>query len=206
MTARRRHLRLIALIALALFDSGCSSKQSAATPSTAFTAATAAVTSPTPTAPTSVGPTTPDSASAGSAPSSSSTAASPPADDKAAITAAFTTFFDGLDPNTNAKIAVLQNGELLGSMVVDAAQNPQFQQLTTTVNSVDLLSDADCSAAGEVAPCALVHHDLFVGGLPAMVDLKSHAVRVNGTWQVSSSSWCAVVTIGGATCPTLPKG
>ena len=122
------------------------------------------------------------------------------------ITAAFTTFFDGLDPDTDAKIAVLEHGDLLGSMVVDAAKNPQFQQLSTTVNSVDVLTDADCEAAGEVAPSALVGHDLFVGALPAMVGLKSYAVRVDGVWKVSASSWCAVVTIGGASCPQLPGG
>jgi hypothetical protein len=91
-------------------------------------------------------------------------------------------------------------------MITDAAKDPQFQQLTTTVNSVTVLSDADCTAAGEVAPCAAVGHDMFVGGLPAMVGLKSHAVKVGGVWKVSAASWCAIVTIGGATCPAYPKG
>ena len=91
-------------------------------------------------------------------------------------------------------------------MITDAAKDPQFQQLTTVVNAVTMLSDADCAAAKEVAPCALVGHDLFVGGLPAMVGLKSHAVKVGGVWEVSAASWCAVVTIGGATCPAIPTG
>ena len=202
MTGRSATLGVLAAFALATLVGGCSSSsKSAATtvpippPSSAGTVASTTEPSAT-NAP--AGATTPPTTSGATTPAS--------ADDVAAIKAAFTTFFDGLDPDTNAKIAVLEHGDVLGSMVVDAAQNPQFQQLSTVVNSVDMLSDADCAAAGEVSPCALVGHDLFVGGLPAMVGLKSHAVRIDGTWKVSASSWCAVVSIGGATCPQLPTG
>jgi hypothetical protein len=125
-------------------------------------------------------------------------------DDTAAITAAFTTFFDGADPSVDHKVAVLEHGEELRSMLADAAANPQFQQLSTVVNSVEPLGDAACATAGEQPPCALVVHDLFVGGLPAMVNLNSHAVRDGTVWRVSKSSWCAIVKIGGSTCPQSP--
>jgi hypothetical protein len=181
---------------------GCSSSKSAeTTPPTRVTTPSATVPSASSAEPTTAPPTVVTTAA-----STATTSSASSSDDTAAITAAFTTFFDGLDPNVDAKIAVLQHGDLLGSMVVDAAKDPQFQQLSTVVNSVAALSDADCAAAGEVAPCALVHHDMFLGGLPAMVDLKSHAVRISGVWKVSASSWCAVVTLGGATCPALPAG
>ena len=199
-----RSIGVLAAFAVAVSVGGCgsSSKSAATTQPTEATSATVteASTSPPPATSGAAGATTP----ATTAPAGATTPSA--AGDVAAIKAAFTTFFDGLDPDTNAKIAVLEHGDVLGSMVVDAAQNPQFQQLSTVVNSVDMLSDADCTAAGEVTPCALVGHDLFVGGLPAMVGLKSHAVRIDGTWKVSASSWCAVVTIGGATCPQLPTG
>jgi hypothetical protein len=135
-----------------------------------------------------------------------SSAGSSSADDTAAITAAFTTFFDGANPDVDAKTAVLEHGDQLHQMIVDATANAQFQQLSTKVNSVTLLSDSDCTAAGEVSPCASVSHDMFVGGLPAMVGLTSHAVKVGATWKVSAKSWCAIVQIGGAECPTLPAG
>ncbi len=121
--------------------------------------------------------------------------------DTAAITAAFTTFFDGADLNVDHKVAVLEHGDELRSMLEDASANPQFMQLTTVVNSIDPMDDVACSAAGETAPCALVVHDLFVGGLPAMVNLSSHAVWDGRAWRVSRSSWCAIVKIGGASCP-----
>lgn len=193
----------LATIATMLVVSCSSSKTADTTPATQpgqTTSASGTAVSPTTPAPVTSLPEVSSTTAAGATSVAAST------DDTTAITAAFTTFFDGPDPDTAAKIALLEHGDLLGSMVVDAAKNAQFQQLTTTVNSVDLLADADCAAAGEVSPCALVGHDLFVGGLPAMVGLKSYAVRVDGTWKVSASSWCAVVTIGGASCPPLPSG
>ena len=192
-------------MALVSVISACGSSKSAgttaATQPPTSTAGAAATTQP---ASSSTPQSTPGS-TATTQPTTSATTGQP-TDDIAAITAAFTKFFDGLDPNVDAKIALLEHGDVLGSMITDAAKDPQFQQLTTTVNSVTLQSDADCAAAKEATPCALVLHDMFLGGLPAMVGLKSHAVKVNGTWKVSAASWCAVVAIGGATCPTIPPG
>ena len=202
MTARSPMARVLVPTILGLLLGNCSSSPNSSVTEPDNTQTTTADTGPVATQPTST------SAPATAATTSASTIAttSPATDDTTAIATTFTTFFDGLDPNTDAKIAVLEHGDLLGSMIVDAAQDPQFQQLSTVVNSVTLLSDADCTVAGEVSPCALVGHDMFVGGLAAMVDLKSHAVRVDGVWKVSAASWCAIVAIGGAACPALPAG
>lgn len=151
----------------------------------------------------SVAPSTPASTSASSV---APTTGGSSSDATAEITAAFTTFFDGVDPDIDRKIAVLEHGEQLRQMIVDASADPQFQQLTTTVNSITVLPDSDCVTASEVAPCAGVVHDMFVGGLPAMVGLQSHAVKIDGVWKVSAKSWCAIVEIGGATCPALTEG
>ena len=202
MIARSPIAGVLVATALAVLLGGCSSstKSSVTEPDTGpiqtqLTSTSAAVATAT----------TPATTLATSSASTTATPA-PAADDTAAITAAFTKFFDGLDPDIDAKVSVLEHGDLLRSMIVDASKDPQFQQLSTVVNSVSPLSDAECTAAGEVTPCALVGHDMFLGGLPAMVGLKSHAVRVDGVWKVSASSWCAVVAIGGATCPDLPAG
>ena len=200
--------RLVAIALTALLCSCGSSKSSGSTSATVTQSTTG---SSAPAASQPLSSTAPPSSIFGSAvatqPSTAATtAASSSTDDTGAITAAFTKFFDGLDPDVDAKIALLEHADVLGSMITDAAKDPQFQQLTTVVNSVTLLSPADCTAAGEVAPCAAVAHDMFVGGLPAMVGLKSHAVKLDGVWKVSAASWCAIVSIGGATCPTIPKG
>lgn len=203
MTARSSITRALVAVVLASLVGACSSsKSSSTTPATQPTTSTttaSATTQPT----SSTTPASKPGSAATTQPTTSATTGQP-TDDVAAITAAFTKFFDGLDPNVDAKIALLEHGDVLGSMITDAAKDPQFQQLTTTVNSVTLQSDADCAAAKEITPCALVLHDMFLGGLPAMVGLKSHAVKLNGTWKVSAASWCAVVAIGGATCPPIP--
>ncbi len=205
MTSRSSFTRALVAVAFVSLVGACSSSKSAnTTPPTQPTASTTTV--PAVTQPASS--TTPQSSPGSAATTQPTTPATtgPPTDDTAAITAAFTKFFDGLDPNVDAKIALLEHGDVLGSMITDAAKDPQFQQLTTVVNSVTMQSDADCAAAKEVTPCALVLHDMFLGGLPAMVGLKSHAVKVDGVWKVSAASWCAVVAIGGATCPAIPTG
>ena len=208
MTGRApRAATLVAIAMTALMCSCGSSKSSASTTTTVSSSAPAASQPASPTTTTYANVGTTAGSTAATQPSAAPTSAAPSSGDAtAAITAAFTKFFDGLDPDVDAKIALLEHGDVLGSMITDAAKDPQFQQLTTTVNSVALLSPADCASAGEVAPCAAVGHDMFIGGLPAMVGLKSHAVQVGGVWKVSAASWCAIVGLGGATCPAYPKG
>lgn len=199
MILRRLPVGIALAAACVTFAAGCSSSSPS---SAAATSAASATTDPAATPAT----TQPASTEPGpSTTSASTTGGSATTDDTPAITAAFTTFFDGVDPDVDGKIAVLEHGDQLRSMIVDAAANPQFQQLTTTVNSVSVLSEGECAAADEVAPCASVGHDMFVGGLPAMVGLQSHAVKVDGVWKVSAKSWCAVVEIGGAACPPLTE-
>ncbi|HEY7627266.1 MAG TPA: hypothetical protein VH761_09360 [Ilumatobacteraceae bacterium] len=199
MSARRVTSGVVAALVVAASVSSCSESK---TSDAATTVGGATTTSAAPVEET-VAPT---STSAAPEPSLASTTDGPPTDADAEITAAFTTFFDGVDPDIDRKVAVLEHGEQLRQMIVDAAADPQFQQLTTAVTSVTMLSDGDCATAGEVAPCAGVVHDMFVGGLPAMVGLQSHAVEIGGVWKVSAKSWCAIVEIGGASCPTLSEG
>ena len=188
----------LAIAGVLLSSSGCrSTTPSAPTSAPATPAPTdaAVVTQPAITSP-------PASSSATSVPSTS-VGSTDQALDTSVVEDAFITFFDGANPDVEAKIGVLERGEELRSMLVDAAADPQFMQLSTVVTSVERLDDAECAAVGEHAPCALVIHDLFVGGLPAMVDLHSYAVRLGTAWKVSASSWCAIVAIGGASCPQL---
>jgi hypothetical protein len=121
-----------------------------------------------------------------------------------AVKKAFVTFFDGGNPDVDAKVASIQHGEALRSMIADATIDPQFSKLSTEVRTVSSLAPLDCASAGEVSPCALVIHDMFLGGLPAFVGRTSHAVKVGDRWLVSASSWCSIVAIGGQSCPTLP--
>ncbi len=120
-----------------------------------------------------------------------------------AVKKAFVTFFDGGNPDVEGKVASIQHGEALRSMIADATIDPQFSKLSTEVRTVSSLAPPDCAGAGEISPCALVIHDMFLGGLPAFVGRTSHAVKIGDRWLVSASSWCSIVAIGGQSCPTL---
>lgn len=122
-------------------------------------------------------------------------------DDSKEITAAFTVFFDGRETSIDKKVAVLEDGEKYRSMLVDAAANSQFQQLSVQIRSIRLLSEGECRAASLAARCAIVTHDLLVGAFPALVAKDSPAVLVDGRWKVGAKAWCDVVSIGGAKCP-----
>ncbi|MDO8364916.1 MAG: hypothetical protein Q7V88_18645 [Actinomycetota bacterium] len=119
----------------------------------------------------------------------------------AEIRAAFETFFGGAATPLDAKVAVLQEGEQYRSMLADASADAQFQSLTIDIRDIRLLADAECAALDLDAPCAVVTHDLLVSGAPALVAQESAAVQVDGRWLVAASAWCAVVALGGETCP-----
>jgi hypothetical protein len=121
-----------------------------------------------------------------------------------AVKQAFVTFFDGGNPDVDGKVASIQHGEALRSMIADATVDPQFSKLSTEVRTVSSLAPPDCTSAGEISPCALVIHDMFLGGLPAFVGRTSHAVKIGERWLVSASSWCSIVAMGGQSCPILP--
>ncbi|MBI5088275.1 MAG: hypothetical protein HZB15_05285, partial [Actinobacteria bacterium] len=59
----------------------------------------------------------------------------------------------------------------------------------------------ECQVLDAAAGCAVVDHDLLVGGFPMAAGIESPAVRVDGTWMVGEHAWCNVVAIGGAACP-----
>jgi hypothetical protein len=113
-----------------------------------------------------------DRASATSATAASTTAVpgpstTDPATEQMLIGAAFLTFFGGAASDVDEKVAVLQDGERYRSMIVDASANEQFQAMTVDIREIRLLEADACTAMGEEIPCAVVTHDLFVGGAPA---------------------------------------
>lgn len=132
---------------------------------------------------------------------STTTGATAAEDATEAIRAAFETFYDGAGTTVDAKVAVLEDGEQYRSMIEDASANPQFQSLTIDIREIRLAADSECAGFGATAPCAVVTHDLLVAGAPMLVAQESAAVEVDGTWLVAASSWCAVVAIGGESCP-----
>jgi hypothetical protein len=114
----------------------------------------------------------------------------------------FVSFFDGVVRDVDKKVQLLERGEAYRSMLTDAVANPQFAEMSTAVSSVTMLDAAGCTAAGVVSPCAQVEHTLMVGQFPAVVDKTSYAIKADGGWKVAAKTWCDVVAIGGASCPS----
>jgi len=122
--------------------------------------------------------------------------------DEAQVRAAFVAFFDGANRNIDQKVGLLENGERYRQMLVDAAADPQAQQLRATVRSVQFPADAACASLGVAGPCAKVTFDLLLGAFPALAAHDGPAVKIGGVWKVSAKAWCDVVAIGGNTCPS----
>lgn len=140
----------------------------------------------------------------GSSATTTSTPTVPDSADAAQVTTAYTTFFDGT-ATVAQKVATVQYGARLRSMLADASKNPQFQQMSAKVHSVRILTAAQCATAKEASPCAEVVHDVFIGPVAAQASLVGYAVKVGSSWRVSASTWCALVKMGGADCPKLPS-
>lgn len=195
MTMRLRMAAAVAAGALAVV--GCAGSEPADDRASA-TSATAASTTESSTTESS---TTESSSTAVSTTAVPGPTTTDPATEQMLIGAAFLTFFGGTASDVDEKVAVLQDGERYRSMIVDASANEQFQAMSVDIRGIRLLDADTCSAMGEEIPCAVVTHDLFVGGAPALVGQDSAAVRVGDEWKVAASAWCRVVAIGGEQCP-----
>ena len=155
-------------------------------------------------------------AACGSSSKSSSTTAAPtttapaptttqdPAAATAAITANWTKFFNGADPDSAGKLALLENSAKFGDAYKQslAKAGATAAQTSTKVDGVQLLSTDDCNnALGESVPCAKVTYDLLVSGKAALSGQIGYAVYVSGVWEVSSVTACALSHLGGVDCP-----
>ncbi len=134
----------------------------------------------------------------------------PPGDLRAAdldaVTAAFLTFFGGLDSTTDEKLAVLEGAEIYREMLEAASENAQFKQMSTDIREIRAGSDDECGELAAAPRCAIVVHDVLIGGFPMAAGIVSPAVRSDGGWLVGWRAWCNIVEIGGETCPEPADG
>jgi hypothetical protein len=80
---------------------------------------------------------------------------------------------------------LLQNGTHLTSVLQGFAGNPLAAKASVTVTAVDFTS----------ATTANVTYNLCQSGTPALPNAKGQAVLENGTWKVSDTTLCALVTL-----------
>ncbi|MEV4615925.1 hypothetical protein AB0K43_25530 [Kitasatospora sp. NPDC049258] len=131
-----------------------------------------------------------------SASASASASGSGPADVATATTQVTATWEKFFDPATSLadKAALLQNGEQLVPVLQGFASDPRVGQVKAQVTSVDFTSPTT----------ATVTYSLSLEGAVVQPDASGQAVLENGTWKVSTSTLCGLVTLAGNAATTVP--
>src|SRR5437879_10572024 len=139
----------------------------------------------------------------GSSSSSSTTTTQSPAQATAAITANWTAFFNGANPNASSKLALLQNGNKLSAQFNKNLNNPAAATTAAKVTNVAVLPASQCQQAAVPSPCAKVSYDLVSRstGAPLLAGQTGYAVFQNGQWQISQNTFCALIALTGDQCP-----
>jgi endonuclease/exonuclease/phosphatase family metal-dependent hydrolase len=112
---------------------------------------------------------------------------------RTAVTDAFRTLFDGDITDVDAKLAALEDGEILRPffLATYAAQGDLVERIRVRIDGIEPV-DADH---------ANVTYSLLLDGSPVLDHLEGSAVRVNGRWLVSRRTYCDVSTQG---VPEIP--
>jgi hypothetical protein len=108
---------------------------------------------------------------------------------EAQIKSAYVKFFSS-KTSLSERIALLQNGQRLKSVVKGFASNPLAKNVSATVSSVTLRGANNAK---------VVYVVKFAGS--SLPEQAGTAVRENGTWKVGSASLCKLIALQGSTPP-----
>lgn len=124
---------------------------------------------------------------------SSSSSNSP--NDATLVKQAWTNFFAG---STSAadKIKLLQNGDQFSQVINEAAGLSIAKTSSATVSNVVINNSTT----------ATVTYSINLGGQPALQNQTGTAVKVNGSWLVGDSSFCALLQLEGQAVPACSTG
>ncbi len=116
----------------------------------------------------------------------SGTAPADPAAAEATVKQNWEKFFN---PSTSLddRTALLQNGEQLKPLLQTVVENPQGGQAQAQVSNVTFTSPTTAD----------VTYTLSIQGNVVQADAKGKAVLVDGTWKISTTTFCGLVTQGG---------
>ncbi len=107
-----------------------------------------------------------------------------------AVTVNFEKFFDGAT-SADQKIALLENGPAFADAIKAQADSPMAKSASAKVTNVALI-DSDH---------ADVTFDVLFNGKPALSGQQGSAINIDDTWKVTASTFCALLTLEGATPP-----
>ncbi|MFJ8113243.1 hypothetical protein [Streptomyces sp. NPDC096132] len=129
------------------------------------------------------------SPSASATPAPTSAAASAPADAAAAeqqVRRNWQKFFDPAT-STEDKVAVLENGRMMGPVLQAFGGDQRGGQVAAEVEKVEFTSPTE----------ATVTYTLTLDGATALPNASGKAVLQDGTWKVSVTTLCALVELSG---------
>ncbi|MGV9265984.1 hypothetical protein ACWDRR_15145 [Kitasatospora sp. NPDC003701] len=127
--------------------------------------------------------------------SAGGTAPADPATATNQVTANWEKFFDPTTPIPE-KASLLQNGDVLLPALEGFSQDPRVGQVKARVTNVAFTSPTD----------ATVTYELSLQGTVIEPSATGQAVLDNGTWKVSRSSLCGLLTQAGAASGTPVPG
>jgi len=116
-----------------------------------------------------------------------------PQQNKDAITKVFTDFFNGANPDLNAKLQLLDDPNKYQGVYMkfanDPTTGPELKGTSVAVSNVVLNSDGTAD----------VTYTLNLNGTPALKDQMGKAVQVNGQWRVAGTTFCDLAALGATT-------
>jgi predicted component of type VI protein secretion system len=109
---------------------------------------------------------------------------------KDAIAKVYTDFFNGANPDLNAKLQLVDDPAKYKNVYMkfanDPTTGPELKGSSVTVTNVQLNPDGT----------AEVTYTLNLNGTPTLKDQKGKAVQVNGQWRVSGTTFCDLAALG----------
>lgn len=106
------------------------------------------------------------------------------------ITNAYTTFFDGKNTDSQAKLNQLENPVLAKGLYDATLGNPQNQsyasQTSATISDITFTDDSHAD----------VTFTLNLSGTPTLKDQKGSACKINGVWKISLTAFCDISALG----------
>ena len=112
---------------------------------------------------------------------------------KALITTNYEAFFKGTTP-AKTKIKLLEHGSEF-TAIIDAQSSSSLAKATTArVTSVTINSSSR----------ATVEYSIYLAGKAALANQTGEAVYVQGTWEVGTTSFCALLSLEGTKTKACP--
>jgi competence protein ComGC len=119
--------------------------------------------------------------------SNASLSAAQESSDRQAALANFNKFFN-LGTSMSERQTLLQNGSQFAQ-----AMNAEFSQLSNESLNVIVNSSSLTNAS-----TLKVNYTIELNGQPVLKDQSGEMLKINGTWQVSDSTLCTLLSLGGS--------